>query len=198
MVLAPSASIIVAYLAVISIVAARRRGKDELMRSVLWVIALVVLLLTFYTFTSYYQATKAEAASFAPTSYTQQWQKAMQWVREETPNNAVFSHWWDYGYWIQSMANRATVLDGGNALGYWNYLMGRLVLAGDNQKDALNFLYSHNATHLLIDSSDIGKYTAFSSIGSDLYYDRFDMVPTMMSDEKQIQETRDAQKTLKH
>ncbi|MEK6855010.1 MAG: hypothetical protein AABX73_02200, partial [Nanoarchaeota archaeon] len=32
--------------------------------------------------------------------------------------------------------------------------------------------YAHNATHLLIDSTDIGKYHAFSLIGSDVNYDR--------------------------
>jgi len=66
---------------------------------------------------------------------------------------------------LQSIGERATVLDGGNAIVYWNYLMGRHVLTGDNQKDALEFLYNHNTTHLLIDSSDIGKYGAYSSIG---------------------------------
>jgi len=82
-----------------------------------------------------------------------------------------FGHWWDYGYWVQSIGKRATVLDGGNAITYWNYLMGRYVLTGNNQDDALEFLYNHNTTHLLIDSSDIGKYGAFSSIGSDESYD---------------------------
>jgi hypothetical protein len=113
----------------------------------------------------------------------------MRWVRNETPQNAVFAHWWDYGYWVQSIGNRATVLDGGNAITYWNYLMGRLVLTGDNQKDSLEFLYNHNATHLLIDSSDIGKYGAFSSIGSDKEYDRYSWVGTFLLDESQTQET---------
>ncbi|NQU35188.1 MAG: hypothetical protein HQ521_18335 [Bacteroidetes bacterium] len=113
----------------------------------------------------------------------------MEWVRDETPENAVFSHWWDYGYWVQSIGNRATVLDGGNAIAYWNYLMGRLVLTGDNQADALEFLYNHDATHLLIDSSDIGKYTAFSSIGSDKDFDRYSWMSPFVMDDKQTQET---------
>ena len=31
---------------------------------------------------------------------------------------------------------------------------------------ALEFLYTHDTSHFLIDSTDIGKYSAFSSIGS--------------------------------
>ena len=140
----------------------------------------------------YYKAVKSEAYGFIPSYYTQQWQKAMSWVRTNTDKNAVFAHWWDYGYWVQSIGKRASVTDGGNAIVYWNYLSGRFVLTGDNQKDALNFLYSHNATHLLIDSSDLGKYGAFSSIGSNKDYDRLSQGPIgLTSDARQIQETKD-------
>ena len=120
----------------------------------------------------FYNASLASAQGYVPSSYTQQWQYAMGWVRENTPANAVFAHWWDYGYWVQTMGERATIVDGGNLIGYWNYLVGRHALTGPNEREALNFLYSHNVTHFLIDSSDIGKYPAFSSIGSDRVYDR--------------------------
>jgi len=126
-----------------------------------------------------------------PSHYNQQWQKAMKWVREDTSSDAVFGHWWDYGYWVQSIGKRATVLDGGNTIAYWNYLMGRHVLTGDNQEDALEFLYNHDTTHFLIDSSDIGKYGAYSSIGSNENYDRLSWFGTFLLDEKQTQETQD-------
>jgi hypothetical protein len=126
----------------------------------------------------------------APSIYTQQWQKAMAWVREETPKNAVFGHWWDYGYWLQSIGERATMIDGGNAIPYWNYLMGRYGLTGPNNTEALNVLYSHNVTHFLIDSTDIGKYSAFSTIGSDLSYDRASYLQTFLKDDTQTRETK--------
>ncbi len=113
----------------------------------------------------------------------------MAWVRENTSQNAVFAHWWDYGYWLQSIGERATVLDGGNVMGYWNHLMGRLVLTGSEDKPALEYLYIHNTTHLLIASTEIGKYTAFSSIGSDENYDRFSWISTFLIDESKTQET---------
>jgi hypothetical protein len=116
----------------------------------------------------------------------------MQWVRENTSENAVFGHWWDYGYWVQSLGERATVLDGGNVIPYWNHLMGRYTLTGDNSKMAAEFLYSHNATHFLIDSSDIGKYTAFSSIGSDENYDRRSWISSFMLDDSQTHEEKNS------
>lgn len=188
MVLGPIASIFVGFLIVESI-SWFKKFKDETIKVLVIVIIVLILVGSIYCFWIYYKSVKVQAYSFIPSAYNIQWQKSMQWVRESTPENAVFGHWWDYGYWVQSIGNRATVTDGGNAIAYWNYLMGRYVLTGDNQDDALEFLYNHNTTHYLIDSTDIGKYTAFSSIGSDINYDRYSWIGTFIQDERQTQET---------
>lgn len=188
MVLGPISVILIGYL-IINSLFSFKNSKEDLNKTILGVLILVILLLSIFTFNSYYKQIKIESYSMVPSYYNQQWKKAMNWTRLDTPTNSVFAHWWDYGYWVQSIGDRATVLDGGNAYVYWNYLMGRLVLTGDNQKDALDFLYAHNATHLLIDSSDIGKYGAFSSIGSDANYDRYSWIGNFLLDEKQTQET---------
>ena len=39
------------------------------------------------------------------------WIQTMQWVRQDTPTNAVIISWWDYGYWFAVMGNRTTVVD---------------------------------------------------------------------------------------
>lgn len=187
--LGPIAPILVGFLIVESI-EKFSKAKDNLMKMIIGVIVIIILISSVYCYWAYYNSIKAQSYSFIPSSYNVQWQKAMEWVRLNTNENAVFAHWWDYGYWIQSIGNRATVTDGGNAIVYWNYLSGRLVLTGDNEKDALDFLYSHNTTHLLIDSTDIGKYTAFSSIGSDKDYDRYSWISPFLLDERQTQETK--------
>ncbi len=188
MVLVPIAPIFLAYLNVESIIRFRK-SEDETAKILMGIFVIVLVLSSLFVFTSEYRQITAQSYGFVPSMYNQQWQEAMQWVRNETPANAVFAHWWDYGYWVQSIGNRATVTDGGNAITYWNYLMGRLVLTGDNQKDSLDFLYSHNASYLLIDSSDIGKYGAFSSIGSNKNYDRYSWIGDYLLDDKQTQET---------
>jgi hypothetical protein len=197
MVLAPIAPIFVGFLIVDSI-DRFRKSKDETMRIILGVLVILILLGNIFVFIGnpitdrpgFYQIVKGQAYSFVPSHYNQQWQKAMKWVREDTPEDAVFAHWWDYGYWVQSIGDRATVLDGGNAITYWNYLMGRYVLTGDNQDDALEYLYNHEATHLLIDSTDIGKYGAYSVIGSDENFDRYSWMSPFILDETQTQETQ--------
>jgi hypothetical protein len=67
--------------------------------------------------------------------------------------------------------------------------MGRLVLTGSDEREALNFLYAHNGTHLLIDSTEIGKYGAFSSIGSNADYDRYSWIVPSVLDTTQTYET---------
>jgi len=188
MVLGPIASIFVGFL-IVEFGDRFLKTKDSMLKIIVGCVLILILISSIYSFSVFYKSVKGQAYSFVPSSYTIQWQKAMNWVRTETSEDAVFSHWWDYGYWVQSIGNRATIGDGGNAIVYWNYLMGRLVLTGDNQDDALEFLFNHNVTHLLIDSSDIGKYTAFSSIGSDINFDRYSFISTFLLDESQTRET---------
>lgn len=39
------------------------------------------------------------------------WLQALQWIRDNTPQNSVVASWWDYGYWISVVANRTSVTD---------------------------------------------------------------------------------------
>ena len=165
--------------------------KEETKKFFVGIVMLLILIASVFTVWAYYQNDKSMAEGFGPygSAYSMQWQKAMAWVRDNTPTDAIFGHWWDYGYWLQSIGERATILDGGNAIGYWNHMMGRYVLTGTDEKTMLDFLYAHNGTDLLIDSTDIGKYAAFSSIGSDANYDRYSWIPNVLMDDSQTKET---------
>ncbi len=191
MMLAPPAAIMIGYFAVAPAFKLKK-VKDSFWRIVYGGIVIIILLATIFSGYAYYNTTKTAAQSYVPSMYTQQWQKAMAWVRAETPQDAVFGHWWDYGYWVQSIGERATVLDGGNAKPYWNHMMGRYALTGPDERQALEFLYAHETTHFLIDSTDIGKYSAFSSIGSDANYDRASSIPAFLRDDSQVQERKNS------
>ena len=39
------------------------------------------------------------------------WLETMEWIKMNTPKDAVIASWWDYGYWIQTLAERATLAD---------------------------------------------------------------------------------------
>jgi hypothetical protein len=180
-----------------------KENQDEIGKYLMQAAAGVFIFLLIFSFSTaapyigagvvptFEQRIYGEAQYTIPNIYTVQWQKAMAWVRDSTPKEAVFSHWWDYGYWLQSIGERATVLDGGNAIVYWDHLLGRHVLTGQDESEALEFLKTHKATYLLIDSTDIGKYPAYASIGSDENYDRYSgMLPPFALNEKASKETR--------
>ncbi len=184
MVLAPPLAVMTGYL-----VASRDYGlKDK--KSIKFVLSIILLILVIYSAFSLYERAKSDARNSVPSEYHQQWQLAMSWVRGNTLENAVFAHWWDYGYWIQSIGERATVLDGGNNIAYWNHMMGRYVLTGEEEKETLGFLYAHRVSHLLIDSTDIGKYSAYSFIGSDATLDRSSYIPTFLKNNEATQQTK--------
>ena len=58
-----------------------------------------------------------QQAQYTGPSANIQWQQAMEWVRDNTAEDAVFSHWWDYGYWVETLGERRTTNDGGHFQG---------------------------------------------------------------------------------
>nr|ABZ09097.1 putative Oligosaccharyl transferase STT3 subunit [uncultured marine crenarchaeote HF4000_APKG6D9] len=42
---------------------------------------------------------------------TSDWIDSMEWIKNNTSEDAVIGSWWDYGYWIQTKAERASLAD---------------------------------------------------------------------------------------
>lgn len=42
---------------------------------------------------------------------TDDWTGAMEWIEQNTEEDAVIASWWDYGYWITTLGNRTTLAD---------------------------------------------------------------------------------------
>lgn len=166
------------------------KAKDNIMKIMSW--SVFVILIIGITITSYgfYKSVDYQAKMQSP-SYNADWQNAMSWVRENTTDGSVFLHWWDYGYWVQTGGDRPTVTDGGHTNGYWDHLVGRYVLTTPYPETAKSFMKTHNVSYLLIDPTDIGKYSAYSSIGDDKNVsDRASYITTFISQQSEIQETR--------
>ncbi|MFH1053332.1 MAG: STT3 domain-containing protein [Candidatus Woesearchaeota archaeon] len=153
-----------------------KKIDDKIYKYAIYLIILVIILPQIYS----NSAISLQSARGTGPSYNQQWQIAMDWVGKNTLENAVFAHWWDYGYWVQTGAGRSTITDGGNYYPYWNHLMGRHVLSARSEEESLEFLKAHEASHLLVISDEIGKYTAYSSIGSDENFDVFSWISTFV------------------
>jgi dolichyl-diphosphooligosaccharide--protein glycosyltransferase len=42
---------------------------------------------------------------------TNDWKDTFEWIKTNTPEDSVIASWWDYGYWITTMSDRATLAD---------------------------------------------------------------------------------------
>jgi len=168
-----------------------KKNKDDLIKMILWIMFIVVVVALLFNLSGFYYSSQSQAKNTAPSAHVQ-WQNAMSWVRENTDKDSIFLHWWDYGYWVEYLGERATLSDGGHFQGAKrNHMIGRYILTTTKPETALSFMKSNNVTHLLIDPTDIGKYSAYSRIGSGpKMEDRFSWISTMVSDPSQIMETR--------
>ncbi len=167
------------------------KTKDDLYKILLWCVIIVAAIFLVLTFINYTKNSATQAKYTIPGPYYQQWQQAMAWTRENTAQDAIFAHWWDYGFWVQTLGERATVTDGAHAVTEWDHFIGRYLLTAQNEKTALQFCKAHNVSYVLIDSTDIGKYPAYGSIGSDSTgRDRLSWVSTYVLNEAQTQDSK--------
>jgi len=175
-----------------------KRSKDDFSRMILFIIFSISLLGIVLAglgnplddgSPGFYKISEAQARQVGLSS-NPQWQDAMAWTRENTPENSIFIHWWDYGYWVQYLGKRPTVTDGGHGVGYWDHLIGRYLLTTPNPESALSLMKTQDVSYLLIDPTDLGKYPAYSKIGSDVEgSDRFSQLPVMVFNPGQSQKS---------
>jgi len=93
-------------------------------------------------------------------------EKAMQWIRENTDEDAVFTHWWDYGYWIQTMGKRTTTVDGGNYYFWRNYENARYFMCGYNDSENMRVLKQFGyPDYVFFIDDDIFKFYQMAGIG---------------------------------
>lgn len=146
------------------------KGKDvamgNLYRTLSVALLVTVLITSLFSIYTFYVMSSLQAKQIGPSA-NHDWQQAMKWVRENTTEDSLFIHWWDYGYWVQTLGERPTVTDGGHASTYWDHLIGRYLLTTPNQESAYELMNTYGVKYFLIDPSDIPKYSAYSSIGDD-------------------------------
>lgn len=166
-------------------------SQDALKKYIYLALVLLVAIIITVLAVNYGRASYTETKYTVPGPYQQQWQYAMSWVRNSTVPGSIFVHWWDYGYWIQTIGQRPTVTDGGHLIEFWDHTTARYLMTAESEKTALQLCKAYNVSYILFDSTDIGKYGAFASIGSDkTKLDRASWIPTYIQDEKQTQELK--------
>jgi len=92
---------------------------------------------------------------------------ALNWAKDNTPTNSVFTHWWDYGYIVQTVAQRATVVDPGNFHVERDYDTGGYLFNAHNNSEALAYLNKYDKpNYWFVISEDVPKFYQISRLGS--------------------------------
>ena len=110
-----------------------------------------------------YSPTTIAAASLPlkPTEPVRDWLDALNWMRVNLEPDDVVCSWWDYGYWITSIANKTTLADNGTVNSTQIGLIGEMFMS--NETEAIKFLKDYDVTYVVV-------YQSFRQDGSDAVY----------------------------
>jgi len=110
--------------------------------------------------------TTIAASSLPLRTQVSDWLDTLNWMRVNLDENDVVDSWWDYGYWITTIANKTTLADNGTVNSTQISLIGQMFMS--NETGAIEILESfnergeHNITHVLI-------FHTFATDGSSIY-----------------------------
>jgi len=110
-----------------------------------------------------YSPTTIAAASLPlkPTEPVRDWLDALNWMRVNLEQTDVVCSWWDYGYWITTIANKTTLADNGTVDSIQISKIGTMYMS--TETEAIKFLKDYDVTHVLI-------YQTFRQDGTDAVY----------------------------
>jgi dolichyl-diphosphooligosaccharide--protein glycosyltransferase len=92
------------------------------------------------------------------------WRDAGGWLKKNTPEDALLIHWWDYGYHLQTFADRWTIVDGGNTNAGRNVDVAMAFTSPE--EDFLKFIGPYNPDnrpiYVLVSIEEFGKSGAIN------------------------------------
>jgi dolichyl-diphosphooligosaccharide--protein glycosyltransferase len=83
-----------------------------------------------------------------PSPPTNDWLETLEWIKLNTPENAVIASWWDYGYWITTLSERTTIVDNATLSTTQIQKMANMFMGTPN--DSWNILKEMNADYVLV------------------------------------------------
>lgn len=94
--------------------------------------------------------------------------RAYRWMKTTLPSDSIVAANFDHGTLMNALGGVKTIIDQDHYLQHWIHLYNRHVFGALSGHEALEFLKTHHATHLLLSEEDV-LYGAgsFSRIGSD-------------------------------
>jgi len=76
------------------------------------------------------------------------WLEALEWIKLNTPVDSVVASWWDYGYWITTLTDRATINDNATLIDSRIKQMAQIFVSSPDE--SWHMLKEMNADYLLV------------------------------------------------
>ncbi len=76
--------------------------------------------------------------------------KTFSWMKDNLPRTAVVAANWSNGSQLNVLARVKTIVDQDHYIPYWIHLYNQHIYAAASEYETLEFLKSHNATHLML------------------------------------------------
>ncbi|TET24191.1 MAG: hypothetical protein E3J73_08690 [Candidatus Bathyarchaeum sp.] len=108
-----------------------------------------------------YSPTTIAASSLPLRTQVSDWLDALNWMRVNLEQTDIVASWWDYGYWITSIANKTTLADNGTVNATQIGLIGKMFMS--NETEAVKFLKDYDVDYVVI-------YQSFRQDGTDAVY----------------------------
>ena len=123
------------------------------------------------------------AGSPRTSAADREWQSALAYLKESTPEDSVIMSWWDYGYWILDMADRRPVVDNG----YIGWDQARLEDVGlayctTDPSVALQVMQKYGADYLVFSQLEVPILPAITPYGVGAAYGDRQSVPAELQD----------------
>jgi len=99
--------------------------------------------------------------------------ETFQWMYETLPKESVIAANWEYGTQLNVLGGVNTIVDSDHFLPHWIHLYYRHVFCAPDEREALEFLKTHTATHLMLTKQGVlSQSRNYSRMGSDENSDR--------------------------
>ncbi|MCY3740445.1 MAG: hypothetical protein OXH00_05450 [Candidatus Poribacteria bacterium] len=99
--------------------------------------------------------------------------ETFQWMNSTLPDNSVMAAHWSHGSQLNIFGGVKTIIDQDHYLPHWIHLYYRHVFSAQSEREALSFLITHGATHLMLTQNEVIRLSrSLSFIGSDKKADR--------------------------
>ncbi len=76
--------------------------------------------------------------------------RAFDWIKNNIPDTAVVAANWSFGSLLNVLSNVKTIIDQDHYIQYWIHLYNEHVYFAESEREALEFLKTHNATHIML------------------------------------------------